>query len=57
MLNHAFRYRYLLQFVNVFQRFLFCFTYILSGDVSYRIEGRQRRSVIEVEDVGCVLAM
>ena len=23
MLNHAFRYRYLLQFVNVFQRFLF----------------------------------
>ena len=47
MLNHAFRYRYLLQFVNVFQRFLFCFTYILSGDVSYRIEGRQRKSVIE----------
>ena len=35
------------QFVNVFQRFLFCFTYILSGDVSHRIEGRQRRSVIE----------
>ena len=47
MLNHASRYRYLLQFVNVFQRFLFGFTYILSGDVSYRIEGRQRRSVIE----------
>ena len=47
MLNHAFRYRYLLKFVNMFQRFLFCFTYILSGDVSFRIEGRQRRSVIE----------
>ena len=57
MFNHAFRYRYLLQFVNMFQSFLFCFTYILSGDVSYRIEGRQKESVIEVEDVGCVLAM
>ena len=29
MLNHAFRYRYLHQFVNVYQRFLFFYIYIV----------------------------
>ena len=42
MLIHAFRYRFLLQFVSVYQRFLFVL-YILSDDVSYKIEGRQKR--------------
>ena len=44
MLNNAFRYRYLLQFVNVYQRFLFCFTYILSGDVSYKRRQTEKKA-------------
>ena len=58
MLIQAFRYRYLPQSVNVYQHFLFCFTYIYCQVTcpTKKMADREE-SLIEVEDVWYELAM
>ena len=57
MLIHAFRYRYLIQFVNVYQRFLFVLHVYCQVMCPTKKRTDREESLIEVEDVWYVLAM
>ena len=57
MLIHAFRYRYLLQFVNVYQRCLLVLHIYCQVTCPTKQRTDREESIIEVEDVCYVLAM
>ena len=57
MLIHAFRYRYLLQFVNVYQRCLLVLHIYCQVTCPTKQRTDREESLIEVEDVWYVLTM